>query len=361
MPASGDAGGARKGPLPARSAAPGGGRGTGGGPPGHLHPRSVLACLHGTKTLTTWRRGDPVGAPVQDYPFRCRSWRCPDCRGWVASVDYARLAHALFARERWVYVVLTLPAEARRLSTWDQYRESSRAWHDDLRRAIRRRWGAFEYVQTWEAHASGSPHCNAVLTGPGIIDAFDRAGTTARGAPGWRREWLALARSNGFGRVGWVQGLWSPRPGAERPRAGLASYMVKLSLSLGVPVQRGAKLAAEMAYHAAKGDQTPTAAPLGWRRLRASRGTLPPRFRAEGERTGAIHAATDPAWTPERCAVQEHFRAVGARAREDYSLARDRLLAERSKRAQRFALLVRHAYPGTLEALEATALPVPDP
>jgi hypothetical protein len=125
---------------------------------------------------------------------------------------------------------------------------------------------------------------------------------TLPNVPAIRGEIRALAVRAGFGQVFWLEETWTPKEGEERPLAGLASYLVKLSRTLGVdgaPGRRGGeKLAGELTRSALKpGDQTPISAPIGFRRIRASRGILPPRYRGNPAWTGALGASSDPAWT----------------------------------------------------------------
>jgi hypothetical protein len=181
--------------------------------------------------------------------------------------------------------------------------------------ALSRRFGRIEYVQTWEQHRSGVPHVNVVLRAPSLLEYVDSLGskipskwTRERSAHPdrvvlrYRSEFRSLALRSGFGREVWIENAWTPKPGEERPLSGLASYLVKLSRTLGVEEvgerRRGETLAGELTRATSKpGDQTPIASPVGFRRIRASRGTLPPRYRGDPEWTGKLGAACDPPWT----------------------------------------------------------------
>lgn len=302
-------------------------------------PKAVEWCATGAKTLVLWRR-DGQGEPVE-APFRCKSWRCPRCRSDVALVDYARIAQALAARGPWVYVVVTLPGAARRASIWSQYREVGRIWDRRMRGRLRRRYGRVEYVQTWESHRNGTPHANVVLGGESLIGDVDELGDGGESyhprlrrrvrVPRWRRWWMAQARAAGFGRVGWVERLWDGAPDAPRPTDGMASYMVTLAHSLGALERRSPldRTAGELARADHKAAQVPVQAPKGFRRLRASRGTLPPRY-SSPEWTGAIRDSSGEPW---------HWGVIAERA-----AAR----AEAIESAQ-----------DTLARLEADGLPVP--
>lgn len=258
-------------------------------------PRSVAHCGGLDYAITTWRV-DGEGEPETER-FRCRSWRCPRCRRAVAFQDYARIACGIGSRALWVYLVLTMPAEARELPLWQRYVEAKRRWRGAFRKGLVRRWGKSVYVQTWEAHRDGTPHLNLCLSG----EAAERmiAGGKHGRVLNARGELRDLAVRSGFGPVLWVEPAWTPQPGSERPLDGLASYLVKCWHSLGGsgPLRARGKLAAELARAEAKaGDQTPIDAPRRFRRFSASPGLLPARIRG-GKVTGAVHADATRAWT----------------------------------------------------------------
>jgi hypothetical protein len=124
---------------------------------------------------------------------------------------------------------------------WEAYRAGVRLW-GRLLKALTRRFGRVEYLQTWEAHQSGWPHVNALIHNP-AINAMD-----------WRRFRLilgALAVRAGFGFRVWVEPM--------RDSEAMAGYMVKLAREL---TGAGVK------------NQVPVEAPRHFRRLRASRGLL---------------------------------------------------------------------------------------
>ena len=52
-----------------------------------LLPKSCLACIYGSwhLPLTNKQTGEVVR-----IPFRCKSWRCPNCQRGVAAVDFCR-------------------------------------------------------------------------------------------------------------------------------------------------------------------------------------------------------------------------------------------------------------------------------
>lgn len=201
------------------------------------------------------------------------------------------MSSALAEHGPWVYVVLTLPGSWRRHGTaWNAYKKAGALWNDRLRKRLKRLYGRFRYVQTWESHRDGFPHLNVVLGGDDLIADVDARGygpeRVVRGptgrerrtrVPRWRALWRELATETGFGPVVWVERLEDVEDAPERTTDGLAAYMVKLAHNL------GASPAAELTGHTAK-EQTPLAAPRGFRRLRTSHRLLPPRH-------------SDPDWT----------------------------------------------------------------
>ena len=237
--------------------------------------------------IDLWRR-DGTGDVVR-VPFECGSWRCPACRPWVASLDYARISKALQDGRRWVYAVLTVdPTKAHndRSSVWT---EASSWWNQRLRKSLARRYGRIAYVQTWEQHKTGRPHMNVVLTGLGLLQRIDAMGERpsrrqmadrrSRRILRWRAELRHLVMQSGYGAVLWVEPLWTEA--GVQDNAALAGYLVKAGKGLGLGAAR------ELSTPGAK-DQTPLVAPPGFRRMRASRGTLEPRYRTGGEYTGAL-------------------------------------------------------------------------
>lgn len=268
-------------------------------------PVSVSMCLSDSHKIVLWRR-DGSGEPWE-IPFRCQSWRCPRCRPKVGLVDYARVAQALQSRGPWIYAVLTLPGEWRGWDVWSRYKAAGELWNLRLRKRLQRRYGRVLYVQTWEQHRDGTPHVNLVLGGESLIEDVEakgdggasyhpRLGRHVR-VPRWRRWFADTAAESGFGTRTWVERLWEPSDGAERPSDGLAAYMVKLSHNLvGVDGGRSSldRAAGEVTRGDAK-DQTPLQAPRGFRRLRTSQRLLPPRLRSP-ELSGTLRDAREADW-----------------------------------------------------------------
>lgn len=243
-------------------------------------PPSTLSSVRncGKRTLLLWRRGelaDPI--PVE---LRCKSWRCPRCAWSVARSDYRRIEAGATSRPSWLYLVLTMDPSAHR-SRWDAFRVAGELWDNRLRFRMQREWGKLEYVQTWEQHRSGWPHVNVLIRSDALLSHVAELGVEKREAAGprgprvalfprWRTAWLARAApAAGFGMRVWAE-LIEPRSSAA-----MAAYL--------------AKVAGELTRsHLKGGDQRPTEAPKGFRRLRASRGLLPPRSVSTGEWTGVI-------------------------------------------------------------------------
>lgn len=208
--------------------------------------RSVQACSCGEWHLHVWNPEDPELTSLH-VPWTCRSWRHEgDCRLWKGAQDFARVAAALNRRPDWTYIVLTFPQNDWP-EKWKLYRAGVDLWAK-LRKRFVRQWGKMEYIQTWEAHASGGPHVNVVI---GNEDFFWRSTENWRAV---RRTWLRPAAMEcGFGKVCWLKSMYSPQ--------GLAGYLTKLSRELTGALNKS---------------QVPVNAPHHFRRIRASQGTLPP-------------------------------------------------------------------------------------
>lgn len=255
-------------------------------PPGA--PRSVEACLRGAWSFVTL---DFETGELAATRFRCRSWRCPECRYEVARGDFARILEGLESRvarrKPWLIVTLTFDPKGWR-NRWEAYRAAGRCWQK-LRARLAREYGTrsaparIEYLAVWEQHRSGWPHVHMAIScpelqahlealGPGVreLDGYGpsrwdvRAGQRVRNWAWKARVLDPMAQACGFGRVSDVQ---LPRASAR----GVAAYF--------------AKLAAELV---GTFDQRPVEAPRNFRRLRTSRRLLPPRY-SSGTKTGGIH------------------------------------------------------------------------
>lgn len=216
----------------------------------------VEACECGSWHLEL-QKADGTGE-IKRVPFTCRSWRhAGPCRLWKGAQDFVRIAAALSAESRWVYLVLTF-AQNDWDSPWAQYKAAGRCWGALLKR-MQRAYGIAKYVQTWERFRKGGAHANVCIWNPAIIAAVE---TDWRA---WRRDWLTPnAVAVGFGKRTWCEVIAS---GTTR----IAGYFAKLSREL---------------TGSGKDYQIPVDAPPHFRRLRASHHTLPPVHK--GDMTGRL-------------------------------------------------------------------------
>ena len=250
--------------------------------PGRPRLSSVEACELERWHLMVWPTGgEAVGQPIR-RPFLCGSWRCRRCAAWRGAVDFRRCAAGVSSRPWWLYCVLTFDPKGF-AGPFEAFKEAGRCWDDHLREALRHKAGKVAYLQTWEATKGGWPHVNLMLSGDGLREVVEAEGVErvehrGRARAGLRgclfpkgfRRWLrGAAMRAGFGPVAWAEVL-SPGSGDA-----MAGYLVKLAKEL-----TGAKMK--------KGDQSPLHAPKHFRRIRASRGILPPAHKGTGEWTGAL-------------------------------------------------------------------------
>jgi len=207
--------------------------------------KSIRACAGKSWTIATWRK-DGTGKP-QARRFECRSWRhSGECRRWKGAHDYARIRKAIADNPGgWVYMVLTFDPSKWK-NEWAAYRGAIKCWAK-LRKRIVREFAQMAYLQTWERHKGGFPHVNILIRNQAVAD------ECAKHDPNkWR--WLKdNAAQCGFGWKTWIEPM-------KRPDA-MAGYLTKLSREL---------------VGADSKDQVPVNAPRHFRRLRASRGLLPP-------------------------------------------------------------------------------------
>lgn len=210
--------------------------------------RSIEACTNAEWSLATWKKAD--GEDPRVSPFRCRSWRHEgDCRAECGACDFARISQAMSEHDHWTYIVLTYPA-----NDWPDktalFRFGVVSW-SRLRKRLIREYGDILYIQTWEIHASGYPHVNVCVSSEAIQNAA--AGEHDKEYP---KFLSSIARECGFG--------WKCYAEPMKDRERMAGYMTKLALEL---------------TGAARKNQIPVNAPRHFRRIRASRGLLPPRFK----------------------------------------------------------------------------------
>lgn len=228
----------------------------------------VDACQGSMWHLRVWPPASPEDAV--HVPFRCRSWRhCGECREWKGAQDWCRVRDAVAKRTDWVYLVLTYDPKDWR--DWrDQYKGSLPIW-GKLQKRITREYGRFDYIQTWERHLRGGLHVNLLIGNAGIHAAC------VKNWKSWRRSWLEpTAVECGYGLRTWVELF---RCGTADAMAG---YLTKLARELTGASQKG---------------QIPIDAPPHFRRLRASRGLLPPAIKSD--------------WTGELCLTPDPDRKVG--------------------------------------------------
>lgn len=209
--------------------------------------RSVYACAEGLWHLHLWHPKNPRKTQTR-VPFRCRSWRHEGpCRQWKGAQDFVRVAQAVSSHNWWSYIVLTF-AQRDWPSEWHQAKEGVKCW-SRLRKRFTRAFGSVLYIQTWERHQKRGFHVNLALSSSAVARAVGRLSSPTS----W--EWLRRhAEESGFGYICWAERL-------RRDSTALAGYLTKLSREL---TGAGVK------------NQVPVQAPPHFRRLRASRGLLPP-------------------------------------------------------------------------------------
>jgi len=213
--------------------------------------RYIEACEQGLWHLRVWERGKKA-TTLRRIPYRCRSWRHDGpCRLWCGACDFQRVKYALESHSFWTYLVLTYPPNIRAHN--DQlFKWGVRHW-SMLRHRIVREFDKIKYIQTWEVHKSGKPHVNVMISNQAFYNAALRNHRWAK------KQWLEPNLvATGWGSVSWL----SPKDNLEQ----MAVYLTKLANELtGV----GPKM------------QVPINAPKHFRRIRASRNTLPKRLRNE--------------------------------------------------------------------------------
>lgn len=258
-------------------------------------PGSIAACADGAWSFVyhSLRTGEQ-----HVRRFACKSWRCRSCAPLVNKRDADRIEDALKGVKLEDALFLTFTFDrTRRLGAAKAWRDARECWKR-LRDALAYRYSrsAIEdgkhvikkarivYVQTWEQHKDGWPHVHALVWSPDLADEVRACGHYNRrdkitgefvrepdGSPRkfWRfksRVLEDIAKCAGFGPVIDVQ-----FPRADR--GALAGYLVKLAKEL---------------THSAHKDQTPLAAPMGFRRIRASPHFLAPLNQPNPDWTGSL-------------------------------------------------------------------------
>jgi hypothetical protein len=199
------------------------------------------------------------------FCFRCKSWRCVHCRPFIFRRDFARVCTALESRPRWLFVVTTFSPsswQSGKTSCWRNAWRANQRLRQRLARAVR---GKVEYVCTMEQHKSGWPHSNWAIR----FDLLDQVEEEdlAEFASKVERLVKDTAPSVGLGHSVYCEVL----QGKERASA----YFSKLAGEKDTP---GAQ---DAAGEISKTSQVPMDAPIGTRRIRASRGLLPPLRRGD--------------------------------------------------------------------------------
>lgn len=226
-----------------------------GGKPVDNSPDSVKACYNKAWSLKLWKKGNPM--EHINIPFTCRTWRHEGpCRQFKGAQDFVRIRDGLKKFDGWVYIVLTY--EDRRLSVEKIYKRIVEQFQN-FKQWIRRNYCApgerLQYVTLIEQHKDGYPHINVLMHSSKFVQA---AGESWRKL---RRKVRAHAMSTGFGKVFWLEPV--------RNDDAISGYFVKLCGEV------------------TKMNQAPMKAPQKFRRLRASRGLLPP-VNKDPEYTGEL-------------------------------------------------------------------------
>lgn len=269
----------------------------------HQVPRkgkSIEACELGLWGFAYWLREnmpEPVGRAgiVPTFTlsgvkggvtrFRCKSWRhVGECRDFVFKRDFSRIMTALESRPAWLYCVLTINRRRWKSGKASAYKNFWRRWQQ-LRQRLSRHVGdrKIEYVSVMEQHASGWPHMNLILYWEDMekIGGLDELEIYAQQIERWMKD---NAPSCGLGHSVYVDAVNS-----HKTIAGYFTKQAMLEEGNG-PIHSGADLrrVAGEINKQSKGYQIPMAAPLGFRRIRSSRGLLPS-IETDSDYSGAIH------------------------------------------------------------------------
>jgi len=213
---------------------------------GAYSPKYINACRQGAWSIVTWPRDHPEKAKV--HCFKCRSWRHEgECAKWKGAQDFRRIEAALKNNPGfWVYMVFTFDPKDW-FNEFQAYKGLLSCW-EKFRLRFERKFGKFQYVNLCEKHKNGRPHINILIRN-------EKFGELCK--ENWRRiksDWVEPHLiASGFGLNCYVEPV--------RDESAMAGYCVKLMNTIGEVV---------------KTTQAPVNAPKNFRRLRASRGLLPP-------------------------------------------------------------------------------------
>jgi len=216
-------------------------------PDGAYSPKYINACKQGAWSIVTWPVDLPEKARVR--PFKCRSWRHEgECAKWRGAQDFKRIEGALKNNPGfWVYMVFTFDRTEWR-NEFDAYKGLLACW-DKFRKRFEREFGKFQYIVLCEKHGDGWPHINILIRNEKFAEKC--------AGDGWksvRKSWVKPHSIEcGFGKISWVEPV--------RDETAMAGYCVKLMKTVG---------------EISKLNQAPVNAPKNFRRLRSSRGLLPP-------------------------------------------------------------------------------------
>lgn len=221
----------------------------------------VDACRRELWHLQLWKKTESR-ATAKRVPFRCRSWRHEGpCREWCGACDFLRCKQAIESRTHWSFLTLTFEHRKWSKSRLDLlFREGYHAWNRVRRRLVDES-GHIKYIQTWEIHRSEYPHAHVVISNENVfrhacaVQAWKRAYMI--GTQPWKLNWLEpMLQECGFGTA------CDLKPVHEG--VGMAGYLAKMAKEL---TGAGYK------------SQIPVNAPRHFRRLRASKGLLPKRYK----------------------------------------------------------------------------------
>jgi hypothetical protein len=164
-------------------------------------------------------------------------------------------------------MVLTFD-QSRWKNEWAAYRGAIHCWAR-LRKRLTRAFGPIGYIQTWERNVNSPfPHVNIVVNNAAIARLC-----AGDGGKKFHSRWLTPnAVRCGFGKVTYAQGMKSADA--------MAGYVAKLAKEL---------------TGAGEKNQVPVNAPRHFRRIRASRGMLPPVHKT-GDWTGELVQMPVEAW-----------------------------------------------------------------
>ena len=194
----------------------------------------------------TWPRDHPEKAKVRS--FKCRAWRHEgECAKWKGAQDFRRIEGAFKKNPgSWVYMVFTFDRKDW-FNEFDAYKCLYSCW-DKFRKRFERKFGKFQYICLCEKHRDGFPHINILIRNEKFAELCNE---------NWRgvkSDWVEPhAMASGFGLNSYVEPV--------RDSSAMAGYCVKLLATIG---------------EVSKLSQAPVNAPKNFRRLRASRGILPP-------------------------------------------------------------------------------------